>query len=129
MVTFSEAAVIFSERVRWKAAARPESAAAVESSAGRRGRGAIFSERLSRVILQKQGVEEGWTPEPAGREAMGIFRARFPTRTRTKGQGSMIEGLRNWKTGEEEEEEDKRWARRGFKVVLERGDGVGTDWV
>lgn len=39
--------------------------------------------KFLRLILQKHGEVEGWTPEKEGLEAMGNFTPRFPTRIRT----------------------------------------------
>ena len=58
-------------------------------SGGMKGTTADCRGKLLSLILQKQGEEEGWTTERAGLEATGILRARLPTVSLTKGQGSM----------------------------------------
>lgn len=66
-----------------------EEAAAEGPLESARGRRAVWVEKLLSRILQKHGVVEGWMPEPGDFDAMGSFRDRDSTKSRTKGHGSM----------------------------------------
>lgn len=56
-----------------------------------RGRRAVCEAKFLMRSLQKQGVVDGWTPEPAGLVAKGSLRARDSMIKRTNGHGSIVE--------------------------------------
>lgn len=56
---------------------------------GQRGRRTVWEGKFLIRSLQKQGVVDGWTPEPAGLVACESFRASDSTLKRTNGQGSI----------------------------------------
>lgn len=85
------------ERRRREAASRWKPNADVEDSGGasfgdvQRGIRAVCEGKFLILSLQKQGVDEGWTPGPAGRvAASGSLRAKDSTIKRTNGHGSML---------------------------------------
>lgn len=78
------------ERSRWKPAEEVLESGDESPGVVQRGRSAVWDGKFLIRSLQKHGVVDGWTPEPAGLVAWGSFRAIDSTDKRTKGHGSMV---------------------------------------
>lgn len=75
---------------RWNPVAEVEVSGGESLAVEQRGRIAVWEGKFLMRNLQKHGVVDGWTPEPAGLVARGSFRARDSTIRRTNGHGSIV---------------------------------------